>query len=271
MQQQNKIDTLRIYHIDEVTITSSKVSSKEIIPVQIMEGKQLEKLSVHSVADAIRYFSGVQIKDFGGIGGLKTVNIRSMGTNHVGIFYDGIELGNAQNGQIDLGRFSLDNMEAVSLYNGQRSAIFQSAKDFGSAGTVYLQSRIPRFNGNKQYNIRGNFKTGSFGVINPSVLWEQKLNERLSASLSSEYMYTTGRYKYRYKTTGGYDTTAVRKNGDVNSIRWKVAYMEKSTKVNGKEKPIFIIQKEDFPELWSGINCFMKTANGIPTYLSIIF
>ena len=58
--QQNKIDTLRIYHIDEVTITSSKVSSKEIIPVQIMEGKQLEKLSVHSVADAIRYFSGVQ-------------------------------------------------------------------------------------------------------------------------------------------------------------------------------------------------------------------
>ena len=48
---------------------------------------------------------------------------------------------------------------------------------------------------------------------------------------------------------------------------WKVAYMEKSTKVNGKEKPIFIIQKEDFPELWSGINCFMKTANGIPTYL----
>ena len=151
--QQNKIDTLRIYHIDEVTITSSKVSSKEIIPVQIMEGKQLEKLSVHSVADAIRYFSGVQIKDFGGIGGLKTVNIRSMGTNHVGIFYDGIELGNAQNGQIDLGRFSLDNMEAVSLYNGQRSAIFQSAKDFGSAGTVYLQSRIPRFNGNKQYNI----------------------------------------------------------------------------------------------------------------------
>ena len=42
--QQNKIDTLRIYHIDEVTITSSKVSSKEIIPVQIMEGKQLENI-----------------------------------------------------------------------------------------------------------------------------------------------------------------------------------------------------------------------------------
>ena len=123
--QRNKVVTLHTYWIDEVTVTSSKKLSKEIIPVQIMEGAQLEKLSVHSVADAIRYFSGIQIKDFGGIGGLKTVNIRSMGTNHVGVFYDGIELGNAQNGQVDLGRFSLDNMEAISIYNGQRSAIFQ--------------------------------------------------------------------------------------------------------------------------------------------------
>lgn len=82
-----------------------------------------------SVADALRYFSGLQLKDYGGVGGIKTVNIRSMGTNHLGIFYDGIELGNAQNGQIDLGQFSLDNVEEISLYNGQRSAIFQPASD----------------------------------------------------------------------------------------------------------------------------------------------
>lgn len=89
-------------------------------PVQILSGKELEKLNVYSVADALRYFSGVQIKDYGGIGGLKTVNIRSMGSHHVGVFYDGIELGNAQNGVVDLGRFSLDNMEVISLYNGQK-------------------------------------------------------------------------------------------------------------------------------------------------------
>ena len=72
-------------------------------------------------------FAGVQLKDYGGVGGIKTVNIRSMGTNHVGVFYDGIQLSNAQNGQVDLGMFSLDNMQAISLYNGQKSQIFQSA------------------------------------------------------------------------------------------------------------------------------------------------
>lgn len=245
--QRNKVDTLHTYWIDEVTVTSSRKLSKEIIPVQIMEGAQLEKLTVHSVADAIRYFSGVQIKDFGGIGGLKTVNIRSMGTNHVGVFYDGIELGNAQNGQIDLGRFSLDNMEAVSIYNGQRSAIFQSAKDFGSAGSVYLQSRTPKFEDIKRYHIRGNFKTGSFGVVNPSMLWEQKINDRISYSFSTDYMHTTGRYKYRYKTTGGYDTTAVRKNGDVGSIRMETGLYGNITDGEWKSKVYFYHSERGLP------------------------
>ena len=117
--------------LKEVTIYSNRMQ-KKMSPVQILSGKELEKLNVYSVADALRYFSGVQIKDYGGIGGLKTVNIRSMGSHHVGVFYDGIELGNAQNGVVDLGRFSLDNMEVISLYNGQKSAIFQPAKDYSS-------------------------------------------------------------------------------------------------------------------------------------------
>ena len=148
---QNSTDSLQ--HLNEVLVTA-RALQKDIIPVQSLSGEQLQRLGSHNVADALRYFSGVQLKDYGGIGGLKTVNIRSMGTNHVGVFYDGIELGNAQNGTVDLGRFSLDNMESVTLYNGQKSAIFQSAKDFGSAGTIYLQTRIPKFEDNKKYNVK---------------------------------------------------------------------------------------------------------------------
>ena len=83
-----KVDTTKVYNIDEVVVSAKRVQ-KEVIPVQTMEGPVLQRLTVHSVADALRYFSGVQIKDYGGIGGLKTVNIRAMGTKHVGVFYDG--------------------------------------------------------------------------------------------------------------------------------------------------------------------------------------
>lgn len=216
VRSQSKLDSLR--HLDEVVVTVRRIQ-KEVIPVQELSGNQLQRLSSHSVADALRYFSGIQIKDYGGVGGLKTVNIRSMGTNHVGVFYDGIELGNAQNGQVDLGRFSLDNMEAVTLYNGQKSAIFQPAKDFGSAGSIYLQSRTPKFGPDKDNHVKAVFKTGSFGVINPAILWEHRISENISSSVSAEYMYTTGKYKFTYRVKEGYDTTAVRQNGDVNAIR----------------------------------------------------
>lgn len=213
---QNKLDSLQ--HLNEVVVTARAVQ-KEIFPVQELSGRQLHQLSSHNVADALRYFSGIQIKDYGGVGGLKTVNIRSMGTNHVGVFYDGIELGNAQNGTVDLGRFSLDNMESVTLYNGQKSAIFQPAKDFGSSGSIYLQTRTPQFEEGKKYNVKASFKTGSFGVANPSILWEQKLGEQISSSFSAEYLHSSGKYKFTYRMQEGYDTTAVRQNGDLNALR----------------------------------------------------
>lgn len=216
MCAQNRLDSLQ--RLDEVVVTAKNLS-KEVIPVQQLAGAQLQRLGAHSVADAIRYFSGVQIKDYGGVGGLKTVNIRSMGTNHVGVFYDGIELGNAQNGTVDLGRFSLDNMEAVTLYNGQKSALLQPAKDFASAGSIYLQSRTPRFAAGERQHVKSTFKTGSFGVVNPSIVWDRRLNERISSSVSAEYMYTTGRYKFTYLVEDSYDTTAVRRNGDVTAVR----------------------------------------------------
>lgn len=235
--------TLRL---DEVVIWG-KQATKEVTPVQILSGEQLQKLSAHSVADAVRYFSGVQIKDYGGIGGLKTVNIRSMGSHHVGVFYDGIELGNAQNGVVDLGRFSLDNMESVSLYNGQKSAIFQPAKDFASASAIYMNTRTPYFAGRKKDNLTLSLKGGSFLTINPSLLWEHKFNDNLSSSLSAEYLYTSGEYKFSYSKKNGYDTTEIRKNGDVRFLRVEGALFGKIEDGEWKAKIYFYDSERGYP------------------------
>ena len=235
---QNRLDSLQ--QLEEVVVTANRLT-KEVIPVQQLAGAQLQRLSSHSVADAIRYFSGVQIKDYGGVGGLKTVNIRSMGTNHVGVFYDGIELGNAQNGTVDLGRFSLDNMEAVTLYNGQKSAIFQPAKDFGSAGSIY------RFTEGEKQKIKATFKTGSFGTANPAMVWDRKLNDKVSSSLSAEYLYTTGKYQFTYRVDNSYDTTAVRKNGDVNALRLEEGLFGKLKGGYWRAKAYFYRSKRGYP------------------------
>ena len=236
----------RMQHIDSVVVVGS-FRPEKVIPAQVLDGERLQRLGAHSVADAIRYFSGVQIKDYGGIGGLKTINVRGMGTQHVGVFYDGIQLGNAQNGQIDLGRYSLDNMAAVTLYNGQKSSGVQSAKDYASASAVYLRTRTPEFRDGKRRNLKLTLKGGSFGTVNPSVLYEQRLGERISNSLNAEFLYTTGRYKFSYVKADGYDTTAVRQNGDVRALRIEEGLFGRIPNGNWRVKAYFYDSERGYP------------------------
>ena len=233
---QNEKDSIESTPLTEVVATAKE--QKEIISAQKLSGQELDALNSFSVADAIRYFSGVQLKDYGGVGGLKTINIRSMGTNQVGVFYNGIQLGNAQNGQVDLGKFSMDNIEEISRYNGQRSKIFQSARDFGSASSIYIQPRKPHFASNKNTNIKANLKFGSFDLINPSLLMEYKLNNNISLSFNGEWINASGKYKVHYRRVlpkskiVAYDTVAIRQNGDINAVRLEAALygtLEKGT------------------------------------------
>ena len=212
-----------IQTIKGVEITA-RLTQREIVPAQSLKNADLQRLNSQSIADALRFFSGIQLKDYGGVGGIKTVDIRSMGTHHLGIFYDGIELGNAQNGQIDLGQFSLDNIDEISLYNGQKSAIFQPASDFGNAGSVYIRTRKPRFTDGKSYNVKLKAKYGSSDLVRLSALWEQRLSSAVSTSLNVEHLTSSGKYKFNYRrvTPSGvvaYDTTAVRQNGDIRADR----------------------------------------------------
>jgi len=223
---QSRKDTLKEQTI--VPVALKKKNFKEIVPAQVLSGEELERLNSQSVADALRYFSGVQIKDYGGIGGLKTINIRSMGSQHVGVFYDGIQIGNSQNGIVDLGRYSLDDLEEISLYNGQKSEIFQPARDFGSSGSIYLQPKIPVFNGKRKTNLVMRSKNSSIDLFDPSFRLEQKISKNISASFSSEFLQSDGMYKYRYRKKYpdgevAYDTIARRLDSDIRAKRFETS------------------------------------------------
>lgn len=160
----------------------------------------------------LRRFSGVQVKDYGGIGGLKTVNVRSLGSEHVGIFLDGIQIDNAQNMQVDVGRFSTDGIGTVALFPGQKSRRLQSAKEYASGAAVHLDSARPSREDGSGGRVR--LRGGSFGTVNPSVLWDKALCRELTLRTGAEFIGSNGRYRYPY-----FDTTLVRENGDIRSLR----------------------------------------------------
>lgn len=194
------------------TLSAATVSAMKALPVvQASESVDLSGLvsPPEQLAQALQRFTGVQVKDYGGAGGLKTVNVRSLGSEHVGIFLDGIQIDNAQNMQVDLGRFSTDNLGQVQLFNGQKAKRLQTAKEYAAGASVYLESRVPQESGG-----RVQLKGGSFGTVNPSVQWNRRLGRGVILRASADFLTGNGRYKYPC-----FDTTLVRENGDITALR----------------------------------------------------
>jgi outer membrane cobalamin receptor len=98
--QEQKVDTTHIYNIPEVTVTEPYQvrDVRSAVPTQSLSREQMHSLNALQLSDAIKHFAGVTVKDYGGIGGLKTVSIRSLGAEHTAVSYDGVAVTDFQTG-----------------------------------------------------------------------------------------------------------------------------------------------------------------------------
>ena len=195
------------------TLDASVVNARRQVsaPSEKATREDLEKAT--SLADAIRDFSGVQLRDYGGVGGLKTVNVRSLGSAHTAIFLDGVPIDNAQNLQPDLGRLDVEDMEAVELYSGQKSYLLQSAREYGSASSLHMTSAVPRGRSTTM-RLRG----GSFGTVSPSISHEGRIARDLNGRIRLGGDFSRGNYPF-HVTGADYDTVMVRENGEIKAFK----------------------------------------------------
>lgn len=217
-QIQNK-DTIHTQHIDEVTVTAQVIPSvsRSAAPLQVMTDVDMERIGVLSVSDAVRRFAGVSLKDYGGIGGVKTVSVRGLGDQHTAVLYDGVAFSDSQSGAIDIGRFSLDNVSFISLNIGQSDDIFQSAKAFASAGTLNIKTSSPNF-GNKNFQGQVGIKTGSWGYFDPSAFLAYRISPLWATTLNGSWQRADGNYPFKFNN-GQHEEKRKRYNSDVNTWR----------------------------------------------------
>ena len=93
MAQTQPTDTVsdRTRQLDSVLVVSHRVSSsvKEGKPVQQMDREAIERLGLQNLSDVVKRFAGANVRDYGGIGGMKTVSVRNLGAHHTAVSYDG--------------------------------------------------------------------------------------------------------------------------------------------------------------------------------------
>ena len=271
--QQQKVDTMHTYFIPEVTV-SDIYQTREVrstAPLQLFSKEALKNLHALQVSDAVKHFAGVTVKDYGGIGGLKTVSIRSLGAQHTAVGYDGIAITDCQTGQIDIGRFSLDNVDQLSLSNGQSDNIFQPARFFASAGILDIQTLTPRFEKGKRTNISAAFKTGSWGLVNPSILLEQQLSPQWTVSANGEWMSSDGQYPYTLRYGNAADdltSREKRKNTDVETFRAEAGlYGNFSDKEQWRLKAYYFQSSRDCRKRPRYITTFPHSTSGTKIHL----
>ena len=114
-----EIDSLHclLPEVDAVEVVLPSVVTSAA-PLRQVDRETIERLGYAGVADALKYMSGVNVRDYGGVGGLKTVSVRGMGAKHTAVSYDGVLVSETQSGVVDLGRFPLNNLSAVTLAMG---------------------------------------------------------------------------------------------------------------------------------------------------------
>jgi vitamin B12 transporter len=198
-----------------------KSTFTSVTSLQSLNSETLQQLNAPSVGDAARYFSGVLVKDYGGVGGLKTVSVRSLGAAHTGILYDGIPVSDVQSGQIDLSRYSTTFVQSIDLQQANMQNLLQPARGY-SYGAV-LAVNTPSYNAavlpEKQW--QAGLKAGSFGLWQPFGGIHMTLPKKVSVSLNTEALFSKGDYPFKINN-GNYSSNTRRENADMQSLQGEI-------------------------------------------------
>lgn len=193
----------RIDSLGEAHATALRLQRGAAVPSHRLDSAAMMRQGVTGMADALRRLPGVNIRDYGGAGGLKTVSVRGMGGAHTLVTEDGLPTAGGQRGAIDLSRYDISDMASLSLVNGDCASLLCPVRSLGAA-TLNLES----------LDMTGVGLThSSWGGWSPTAGYVQQLGDATRLSFRLHYTHAENDYPY---TFGG--ARLKRYNSRLNSV-----------------------------------------------------
>ena len=216
LAQSTQNDTTE-YETPALEVDAGRITSDNALKYSagnIISKSEMEKLGSWQVPDALSYTPGIYIKNYGGLGGLKTISIRGTSAQQTLIMLNGMPLNSPQNGVFDLSAFPATMTQNIELTRGGASAIYG-----GNAvgGVVNFLSDIPR-------DISMMFNAGSFNQLMMAAQLPYKSEfeflgkpTRTGFSANIEYSRSDGNYNFNTMQFGK-SVKMTRKNGDFENL-----------------------------------------------------
>ena len=211
-------DTMRTKDIPQVTVTGDRTSNPNSVTTsKTADARLMQATGSLQVSDVIKYFSGATVKDYGGVGGLKTVSVRGLGASHTAVAYDGIIITDNQTGQIDLGKFSASQAQSVRMVSGPDNDLLQPAALAAQAAVISVNTGRPYLE-DGQSKSSAQLKYGSFNTLSAQAESSFKAGQNNTISLQGEWLKTDGNYPYT-QNNGANSVEMRRDNSDVQRLR----------------------------------------------------
>lgn len=173
---------------------SIKQSGERVLTVK---RASILELQAEDAGQILQKIAGVNIKSYGGLGGMKTISVRSFGSQHTSIVVDGFVLSNTQTGQINLGQVQAENIEAIYVITGAQKSFLVPTSAQVSGSSLFIETFENTFSTEKN-QVRLSSKVGSFGQYDNYLAY--KFNrKRVYISAFGKYRIADGNYTYAFQ------------------------------------------------------------------------
>ncbi|MFN3427170.1 MAG: TonB-dependent receptor [Candidatus Thermochlorobacter sp.] len=239
-------DTLKAIEVKELEVKARRWvrAAESAVPHESLSQQELARSAANTLADAVLQLPSVMLKDYGGIGGLKTISVRSLGAEHTTVQLDGIKLSDTQTGQIDLGKFSLENVARIELSQGNPTDDLSPARAYASASLLSIiscaqdESEISR-----PIQVRAMQQVGSFDFVSTSLSSAVRLSPAWKTAVSFERQTASGRYPYIFQD-GAQAIKLERQNSDVHSTRFEADLSARFTRRMSLRSKLYLYNSE---------------------------
>src|SRR5690606_19715995 len=82
----------------------------------LLKQQDIQRLAPTDIGVALQYINGLSIKNYGDVGGMKTLTYRGLGGEHTQLVMDGEPISDPQSGQINYATIPPNTIEEIKLY-----------------------------------------------------------------------------------------------------------------------------------------------------------